>query len=106
MCNIGYTEEEMDKYNDYLDEVRERVIYLNGRINNPVKQEQIEFSNIKNISREEWGFTYKIWKSNLPEPTKKAIGPIKGSIRFESFNIWMAVKKAQQREDKLKQLGI
>lgn len=103
---MTYTDNDIEDYGDYLIEVSERIIILNNRIKNNIHIDNIEIDEIKRLSNDEWGFKYKIYKGNLPEPTKKAIGPIVGTIRYQSFNIWMAIKMAERRDEKLKQLGI
>lgn len=102
-----YTTGELEAYEAYLDDARKRIIALNKKIGNNIEHLfYIDISDIKKVTREEWSIRYRIYKPGLPKATAKAIGPINGTIRYQSFDVWKMEKLAQQREDKLKQIGL
>lgn len=92
---------EIEEYNRYLTAVRERIKFLNKKIGKKVELDHIDLPTIKKLNNEEWGFVYKI---NLCKNFTK--GAMNGTIRFKSFDLWVAKKKADDREQKLKKLGL
>jgi hypothetical protein len=97
-----YNDKELDAYDTYLKVVKSRIVELNNKTTSqngkrpPLLIYMVDIDHISKKTNGEWEFTYTI------EGTPK----INGWIRHLDFNHWLSEKKMNERDEKLKLLGI
>ena len=94
-----YTEDDIEQYADYSDWVREQIV-KNEEEDIVAYKSLIDIEEIfveKGANGKYWRIE---WLLNHPE------GLIVGMLNTQTFDDWLAIKVMEQRNDRLKELGI
>lgn len=92
-----WTKDELDEYDVYMKSVKARIVELNKMCDKIILISQVDINRVKpaRSKSECWEFEYEI-------PDSKEFG----MITAPDFNAWKREKRAKERDEKLKLLGI
>lgn len=93
-----YTEKEIDEYSEYMDWVREQIVKTEEDIAGYKSNIDIEEITMeKGPNGKHWKIE---WLLNHPE------GLVVGFLNTQPFDDWLSIKIMEQRNDRLKEIGI
>jgi hypothetical protein len=112
---MDFTEKELNDYNDYMDFIREEIsIECKTKFTNSGYDPTPDEIEIKHISKEgnddRWSITYSVYYPhpvmNLIKKIPEKKNKVHGMSKKVNYHQWKAIKIANERDEKLKQLGI
>lgn len=106
---LYYTDREMDGFNEYMDYIRDQI----AKQSKEKFDRDIDDIDIKHIKREDDGRWTINYTATYPHPVlnvvKKIVSKrekVSGMSKQPSFQTWLAIKIADDRDQKLRDLGL